>query len=184
VQQGDVHHWLTGHADDLWIVAAKAALIYLVAILGLRVAQRRTLSQWTAIDFAASVAIGAIVGRTALASNQSFAMGAVALVAVLLCHSIAMAARFHRPFAKLVDHRVRVIVEDGELRQRQLQICGLTENDVLSKLRQSGVNDLADIRYVLYETKGELTIVRRDQGGPLIESGLRDAAGYPGSRAS
>lgn len=176
--------WLTGGAGDVWMVAAKAALIYLVAVIGLRVAQRRTLSQWTAIDFAASVAVGAIIGRTALASNQSFVFGVVALVTLLVCHSIAMFARYNRGLAKLVDHRVRVIVENGKLRRGQMRICGLTKNDVEARLRQLGVNDLDGIRYVLYETKGELTIVRDDEHGSLISSGLRDAAGYPGSRAS
>jgi uncharacterized membrane protein YcaP (DUF421 family) len=85
-------------------------------------------------------------------------------------------------FAKLVDHRVRVLVDHGRLLPRQLRICGLTENDVLAKLRQQGVHDLAGLRYVLYETKGELTIVREESGepdGPLVRSGLEDAAGYP-----
>lgn len=177
-------NWLTGQAGDVWMVAAKAALIYVVAVIALRVAQRRTLSQWTAIDFAASVAVGAIVGRTALASNQSFLYGVVALVTLLVCHSIAMFGRYNRALAKLVDHRVRVIVENGELRRRQMRICGLTENDVEARLRQLGVRDLADVKYVLYETKGELTIVREGEGGPLVAHGLRDAAGYPGSRAS
>ena len=69
--------WLIGQGPGLAVVAAKATLIYLVAVLGLRIAQRRTLSQWTAIDFAATVAIGAILGRTAIAGSQSFAIGAV-----------------------------------------------------------------------------------------------------------
>ena len=45
-------------------VAAKAVLMYLAALVGLRLTYRRTLAQWTAIDFAAAVANGAIVGRT------------------------------------------------------------------------------------------------------------------------
>jgi uncharacterized membrane protein YcaP (DUF421 family) len=63
--------WLGGQAPELIGVVGKALLIYATAVLGLRVAQGRTLSQWTAIDFAAAVATGAIVGRTALASGQS-----------------------------------------------------------------------------------------------------------------
>ena len=43
-------------------VAAKAVLMYLAALVGLRLTYRRTLAQWTAIDFAAAVANGAIVG--------------------------------------------------------------------------------------------------------------------------
>jgi uncharacterized membrane protein YcaP (DUF421 family) len=70
-------------------------------------------------------------------------------------------------------------VEHGELRRDQLFICGLTENDVLAKLRERGVHNLAELRYVLYETKGELTIVREgDAEGELVRGGLESAAGY------
>jgi uncharacterized membrane protein YcaP (DUF421 family) len=175
-----MHSWLTGRAGDLWIVAAKAALMYALAVLALRASQRRTLAQWTAIDFAAAVAVGAIVGRTAVASGQSFAVGAVALVTLLVAHTVVMVARFDRRIAKLVDHRVRVLVDHGQLRRDQLRLCGLTDNDVLSKLRQQGVRRLDELRYVLYETKGELTVVHEtDPEGALVESGLRDAAGFP-----
>lgn len=177
-----MHSWLTDQGGGLGIVAAKMALMYGVAVLGLRAAQRRTLAQWTAIDFAAAVAIGAIMGRTALDSKQSFAVGAVALVTLLGLHTIVITARFNRVFAKLVDHRVRVLVDHGRLRVDQLRLCGLTDNDVIGKLRQQGVHDLGELRYVLYETKGELTIVReKDVTGddaPLVRSGLRDAAGF------
>jgi uncharacterized membrane protein YcaP (DUF421 family) len=179
-------HWLWGYGGVAEVVA-KAALMYLVAVLGLRVAHRRTLSQWTAIDFAAAVAIGALIGRTAVAKNQSFLIGAAALLTVLAAHWVMTMARFTRPLAKLVDHRVRVIVDHGKLRRDQLLICGLTDNDVLSKLRQQGVDGVSQLRYVLYETKGELTIVPEseipDEGLPeLIRIGLHDATGWPPRR--
>src|SRR4051794_9240863 len=173
--------WLTGQADELIGVFGKAVLMYGTAVIGLRIAQRRTLSQWTAIDFAAAVAIGAIVGRTALAAGQSFLVGAVALVTILAAHTIVMFGRFNRGFAKLVDHRVRVLVDHGRLRRDQLRRCGLTDNDVLSKLRQQGVGSLDELRSVLYETKGELTIVREDgsrRDPELAATGLGDAAAF------
>jgi uncharacterized membrane protein YcaP (DUF421 family) len=175
--------WLIGQGPGLAVVAAKATLIYLVAVVGLRIAQRRTLSQWTAIDFAATVAIGAILGRTAIASGQSFAIGAVALVTILAVHAVVNLARHNNVLAKAVDHRVRVLVENGSLRKGQLRICGITENDLLSKLRQQGVREMENVRYVLYETKGELTIVEatgeNEPDAELVDLGLRDAAGYP-----
>lgn len=173
--------WLTGNWQTLGTVAAKAALIYLVALGGLRVSPRRTLAQWTAIDFAAAVAIGAIVGRTAIASGQSFAIGAVALVTILFVHWLVSMGRFSPLLAKLVDHRVRVLVDHGQLRRSQLRICGVTENDIVSKLREQGVANLGELRYVFYETKGQLTIVREasTNGGDcqLVATALADAAG-------
>ena len=173
--------WLVGHATLLAEGAAKAALMYGVALLGLRFAHRRTLAQWTAIDFAAAVAIGAVMGRTAIASGQSFALGAVALVTFLAVHTFAIFLRFSSVMAKLSDHRVRVLVSHGQVRRRQLYICGITENDLLSRLRNDGVRDVSELRYVLYETKGELTLVREDRSpgeAPLVKSGLEDAAGF------
>src|SRR4051794_32123669 len=92
-----------------------------------------------------------------------------------------MFGRFDRRVAKLVDHRIRVLVEHGRVRQDQLRICRFTENDLGSQLRQLGVHRLEELRYVLYETKGELRLVREDEpGGDLVTGGLRDAASYSG----
>ncbi|HZT64703.1 MAG TPA: YetF domain-containing protein [Acidimicrobiales bacterium] len=172
--------WLDGHVGELGQVAARAGLIYATALLGLRFAQRRTLAQWTAIDFAAAVAIGSIMGRTALAHDQSVLMGVVALATIVAAHWVMSTARFSSGFAKLVDHRVRLLVVDGRLRRDQMRICGLTENDVLAQLREKGYFTLEGLRYVLYETKGGLTVVPETAGGraELIEVGLRDATGH------
>jgi uncharacterized membrane protein YcaP (DUF421 family) len=173
--------WLLSGAGPLGAAAAKAALMYLVALLGLRVAHRRTLAQWTAIDFAAAVAVGAIVGRTAVASSEPLLIGVVALLTILLAHALVTFGRYLPWVAKVTDHRVRVLVEHGRLRRRQLLVCGLTENDLFSQLRQQGVYDLGSLRYVLYETKGELTVVPekpQDEPDPsLVSRGLQDAVG-------
>ena len=151
--------WLFhGWTEDA-VAAAKAAGMYAVALVGLRLAPRRTLSQWTAIDVAAAVALGAIIGRTAIAGDQSLAVGAAALVAILAANYLVALCRFHPRVAGLVDHRVKVLVDHGRLCPRQLRRCGLIDDEVLAHLRRNGVNSLADVRYVLYESKGELTIV-------------------------
>lgn len=171
--------WLIGHWESLGIVAGKAALVYLTALFGLRLAQRRTLAQWTMVDFAAAVAIGAVMGRTAVAAGQSFVFGAVALLTFIAAHWVVSVARFNPRFGKLVDYRVRVLVHDGRIRRDQLRRCGLTDDDLVSHLRQHGHYSLEGIRYVLYEPKGALTIVEEGASGrSLVEAGLRDAAGY------
>src|SRR5919202_4112240 len=134
--------WLTAPGHVVAGVAVKAALMYGTALLGLRVAHRRTLAQWSAIDFAAAVAVGAIVGRTAVASTQPLLVGVVALLTILLAHALVTFARYLPWLTKLTDHRIRVLVDHGRLRRRQLLVCGLTEADLFSQLRQQGVYDL------------------------------------------
>jgi uncharacterized membrane protein YcaP (DUF421 family) len=173
--------WFTAPGHVVAGVAVKAALMYGTALLGLRVAHRRTLAQWTAIDFAAAVAVGAIVGRTAIARDQSYLEGAVALVTILVAHALATYARFRRWPAKLVDHRVRVLVDHGRIRPDQLRVCGVTRHDLVAQLRQRGIFDLSAVRYVLYEAKGDLTVVTDGPADdpPLVREGLDAADGRP-----
>lgn len=179
--------WLTGGWVHLGAVAAKAALMYTTALIALRLGERRTLAQWTIIDFATAVAMGAIIGRTAIAGTQSYTTGAVALLVLVAVHRAASLLRFNRVLGKLSDHRVRVLIARGELRRRELRRCGLTDNDLYAHLRQRNIFDLAGIRYVLYESKGSITVVPEEKcaspppGGdpPLVEAGVNDAAGYP-----
>lgn len=154
--------WLVGNAAQLGEVAAKALGMYVVALIGLRLGERRTLAQWRLIDFATAVAIGAIIGRTAVADSQSFVTGAVALLVLVALHRLVSVLRFLEPVSLTLDHRVRVLLVDGDLRRSQLRRCGLTDDDVYSQLRQQGVLRLDELRYVLYEPAGELTLVRKE----------------------
>lgn len=172
--------WLGAPGHVLAGVVVKAALMYGTALVGLRLAHRRTLAQWTAIDVAAAVAVGAIVGRTAIARDQSYLEGALALGTVLLAHFAVTLARARPWVGRAVDHRVRVLVEHGRIRTDQLRLTGVTEHDLLAQLRQRGVFDLSGVRFVLYEAKGDLTVVPEDAAAaPLVREGLDAAAGWP-----
>ncbi len=175
-------HWLTGDWTHTGSVAAKAALMYVTALVALRVGERRTLAEWTIIDFATAVAMGAVIGRTAIAGTQSYVTGAVAVVTLVAVHRVVSALRFTEPVGRLVDHRVRVLVEHGKVRTQELRKCAITYNDLVAHLRQRGFFSLDGIRYVLYESKGDLTIVPESASAadvPLVSDGLANAANYP-----
>jgi hypothetical protein len=71
---------LIGGSSGLGWAAVKAVLLFGVAVIGLRLGERRTLAQLSAFDSAVAVAIGAIIGRGATAPDTSFTSSATALV--------------------------------------------------------------------------------------------------------
>ena len=162
-------------------MVGKTVLMFAVAVLGLRLAQRRTLAQWTIIDVVAAVAVGAIVGRTAVAGSESSVTGAVALGTLVAAHRLLSRLRLRPSIRPLLDHRIRILVADGELRRDQLRLCGIPEDDLYAHLRENGVADLSELRYLIYESKGGLTIVRHDvpTGATMIRLALDGAKDYP-----
>ncbi len=164
---------LVGGAGDLGWVIVKAVLLFAVAVIGLRLGERRTLAQLGAFDFAVAVAIGAIIGRTATASSTSFATGAVALVTLLAAHRLVALLRRHSQIARILDHPPRVLVAHGKIDQRELARAGLTTADVYALLRQHGTADIAQVGYLLYETRGTTTLIDADgEPGPVMREGL------------
>jgi uncharacterized membrane protein YcaP (DUF421 family) len=170
---------LIGGASGLGWVAVKAVLLFAVAVIGLRLGERRTLAQLSAFDFAVAVAIGAIIGRGATASDTSFATSAVALVTLLVAHRVVAIARRHSRVVRLIDHPPRVLVARGQLQAKELARAGLTDADVYALLRENGVGDLSQVGYLLYETRGTVTVTSAGrEPGPLMRDAL-NASGYP-----
>lgn len=164
---------LIGGASGLGWVAVKAVLLFAVAIIGLRLGERRTLAQLSAFDFAVAVAIGAIIGRGATAHDTSFATSAIALVTFLVAHRIVAILRRHSRVVRLIDHPPRLLVARGALQEAELARAGLTVADVYALLRENGVGDLGQVGYLIYETRGAVTLVRADhEPGPLMRDAL------------
>ncbi|HEY6314353.1 MAG TPA: YetF domain-containing protein [Streptosporangiaceae bacterium] len=173
---------LIGGAAGLGWVAVKAVLLFTVAVIGLRLGERRTLARLSAFDFAVAVAVGAIIGRGATSSDTSFATSAVALVTFLVVHRVVAIGRLHSRVVRLIDHPPRVLVAGGELQRGELARTGLTAEDVSALLRENGVGDLGQVGYLLYETRGVVTVIGADRElSPLARDGL-NAAGYHRAR--
>jgi uncharacterized membrane protein YcaP (DUF421 family) len=164
---------LIGGASGLGWVAVKAVLLFAVAVIGLRLGERRTIAQLSAFDFAVAVAIGAIIGRGATAADTSFASSAVALVTFLVAHRVVAILRRHSRVVRLIDHPPRVLVARGELQEGELARAGLTAADVYALLRENGARDLGQVGYLLYEPRGAVTLIGADrEPGPLARDGL------------
>jgi uncharacterized membrane protein YcaP (DUF421 family) len=171
---------LIGGVSGLGWAALKAVLMFVVAVVGLRIGERRTLAQLGVYDFAVAVAVGALIARTATSTTTPFATGAVALVTLLLAHRGITLLRRHHLLGPLVDAPPRVLIANGNPQHRELAKAGLTLEDVLALLRVNNVTSIEDVQYMLYESRGALTIVTGDGPvGPLVRDGLAAARFSP-----
>lgn len=174
---------IVGHAGSLGWVALKAALLFLTAVAAFRVSGRRTLAEMSAIDFAAAVAIGAIIGRVPNSSTTSYLQGAVTLITILAVHSLLTRLRLRPRVALIIDHPSRLLVRDGLVQEKWLRRCGLTRTDLFGRLRQQGVTDLSEVRYAIFEQRGSISVVPRaaSPDGDLVDEDILglELAGRP-----
>jgi uncharacterized membrane protein YcaP (DUF421 family) len=173
---------LVGNSHALGWVAVKALLLYLTAVFGFRVGERRTLAEMSAFDFIAAVAVGAIVGRVPNADTTSYMAGAVTLITILLAHRAISHLRRSPTIAPIFDHPPQVLVSDGKLIESQLRRSGLARHDLFGLLRQHGVTHLADVHLVIFEQRGKISVIRRNDLTTPDPDLLREIAGMDGPR--
>jgi len=164
---------LIGGVGELGWVAAKAVLLYLTAVLCLRFGGGRTLADLSPFDFVAVAAVGSVVGRLPSASDSSYLAGAATLVAVLAAHGCVSRLRRFPSVAHLLERAPRLLVAHGEVLDRELRRCGMTEGDLRALLRQRGVGDMSEARFVVLERRGQISVIRGGQGGAEPET-VRD----------
>lgn len=151
--------FVTGNPDLLGMVALKALLLYLTAVLAFRVGERRTLADMSPFDFIAAVAVGSVVGRVPNAHDTGFYEGATTLAAILAAHALITRLRHLKPVAALTDHPPRILVTEGAIHKRELRRSGITQADLESMLRQRNIYDLSQVKYVILEQRGRISVV-------------------------
>ncbi|GAA0397149.1 DUF421 domain-containing protein [Microbispora corallina] len=146
--------------------AVKAVALFLTAAVAFRLTERRTMAEFAPFDWVAAVAVGALVGRTATATDASWLTGSAALLTLLGAHAAVTRLRFLPGLGRLVDPPLRVLIRDGEVNRRNLRRCGLTEADLAAVLRQHGHHGPADVHLAVFEAKGAVSVLARPPGAP------------------
>jgi uncharacterized membrane protein YcaP (DUF421 family) len=159
-------HVLIGDWHYVVYAAIKALALFLTAAAALRLTERRTLAEFAPFDWATAVAVGAIIGRTATATDASWLVGAAALVTLLGAHAAVARLRFRPAFARLIDPPLRVLIRDGEINRANLRQCRMTEADLYAVLRRHGCTDVAQVHLAIFEAKGTVSVLKLPSRDP------------------
>lgn len=163
--------WFGASWSTIGWVASSTAAMYLVTVVMVRLAGRRTVAQLSAYDVVVTIAIGSIIAGTVLSPTTGLVQGLTSLVTLLgLQIVLAWSRQRFGPLGRILDFRPEIVVRDGSLRPPHgLLTSQLTEQELTSLLRQQGVFDLHGLTLVILEPGGGVSVVppqRRD--GQLV----------------
>ena len=134
--------------------------IYLAFIALVRITGPRALSSTSSFDFACVVAFGAILGRTVLLTDPTLAIGVVALVSFLALQSLLGLGRQNARLYRWLNPSPILLVADGELLSDNMRRAHVVEDEVRQAVRRAGARSLSEIRCVVLERNGALSVVR------------------------
>lgn len=144
-------------------MALRAAVVYIAAVIMVRLGASRAFSRNTALDVVMAIIFGATLSRAINGSAPLWpTLGAGALLVALHWLLSAVSVAFE-PAGKLFKGKVLVLVHDGAVNQSALRKAEISEAELLADLRgQLHTDDLSCVREARLERGGRVSFVTRD----------------------
>lgn len=140
------------------LVATGIGAYLFFIVLVRRVAPRR-LASAPLFDFGCLIACGAVVGATALASQSSLTSLTLTLTTLVGMHQLLGLLSQYRTINALANRSPLLLVQDGVLLRDNVRKANLGEEDVRLAIRRSGFHLVSDVRYVVLERDGGLSVI-------------------------
>ncbi len=147
-------------------IAVRGSVMYLTLFFLLRVLLKRESGTTGMTDLLVIVLI-ADAAQNGMASDYTSVADGVVLVSVIIAWAYVLDAIAYRwrPAARLIRPNSLVLVREGRMLHRNMRRELVTEEELYAKIREQGVDDLAEVREVRMESDGQFSVITRSGGG-------------------
>ena len=172
--------FLSQTAPDLvlrGIILSAAALVWVTLLI--RLNGLRSLSKMTNFDFVMTVALGSLVAGAAQASEwSSFAQAMIAMAGLFITQFVA--ARLRKSSESIEDamqNEPILLMRDGQILHEALDKTRVAESDLIAKLREANVLHFEEVRAVVLETTGDVSVLHGDRLDEKLIANVRSGSG-------
>ena len=155
-----------GPVSLLWIA-------WVVKLIGLR-----SFSKMTAFDFITTVATGSLLGNAASAATwQSFFIANGAMLALLGAQAMIAGLRVSsfKGF-QVMENEPIILMSNGVMNQENMNKTRVTRDDLFAKLREANALDISQIRAVVLETTGDISVLHGEKLDDALLESVRSSA--------
>lgn len=135
-------------------------VVLLVRINGLR-----SFSKMTNFDFVMTVAVGSLLAGAGQATKWSgFMQILLAMVALFIAQYLtARLRKSSQVFETLIQNKPIVLMRDGQIIEAALTETRVAKSDLIAKLREANVLHFSEVRAVILETTGDISVLHGEQ---------------------
>ncbi|QLE02841.1 DUF421 domain-containing protein [Galbibacter sp. BG1] len=145
--------------DSIVNISITATGIYIAVIAYTRIFGKRSFSKMSSFDFAMTVAVGSIIATTILSSTVSMMEGIIGLGMTYVLQLSAAVLRRYKIFKNAIDNTPLLLMYKDKILHNNLKKARVSEEDLRAKLREANVLRLEDVKAVIFETTGSISVL-------------------------
>ncbi|WJY18563.1 DUF421 domain-containing protein [Alteriqipengyuania flavescens] len=148
-----------------------AALVWVVTLV--RLVGLRSFSKMTSFDFVMTVAMGSLVAGAAQDTKALEFLQTMAAMAGLFMVQLIIAVVRKKSdwFEDAISNDPCILMRDGKINEEALSTTRVSRSDLLAKLREANVLSFEEVRAVVLETTGDISVLHGEKlDDALIEN--------------
>ena len=165
--------WIAAEGDAALMVVLSAVALYALLILFTRLVGLRSFSKMSGFDFAITIAIGSVLASVTLWQKPTLWEGTVALGALFGLQFVVGNLRKRLPrVTGLIDNAPLLLMDGTTVLSENLRRANMTEADLRAKLREANVTQLEQVRAVVMESTGDVSVLHAPPEAPALDDEL------------
>lgn len=138
-----------------------ASISYLALFMFVRISGKRTLAKLNAFDFVVTVTLGSTLSSMIL-NKVTITEGLVALlVIIILQYALARLAMQSKTMEKAINSEPTLLFYNGRFLEDAMSKEVITQEEIYAEVRKFRIENIEDIRAVVLELNGEITVVKK-----------------------
>lgn len=145
------------------LILGPFSLIWIASVV--RLIGLRSFSKMTAFDFVTTVATGSLLANAASANTwMDFIISNAAMLALLGTQAVIAAMRVRSvKWLGVLENEPILLMRDGTMLHENMKRTRVAEPDLRAKLREANVLDLSQVRAVVLETTGDISVLHGER---------------------
>lgn len=142
----------------------RTVILYVFIIVAIRLMGKRQISDMQPSELVVTLVISDVASLPMQNVSQPLLSGVVpvlVLVALEIAASVIMLKS--RRIRRAVCGSPVVVIENGEVLQKQMKRLRMTTDELCAQLRQQNIFSLQDVQYCIVETNGSLSVLEQPQ---------------------
>ena len=145
-------------------IAARSAVMFLVALMLIRLAGMRPFGKGESFDQIITFLIGAILSRGVVGATPFFSTIVSAIVIILIHKILSKLSIYSRAMGKLFKGNNYVLYRDGEFVKENMEKANISDNDIFEELRlQCKSTKMDNIQEILLERTGKISFIQKNK---------------------
>ena len=166
-QPFDWHRMFLGDAAGflyLLEIAFRTAVMYLYALVFARFVGKRSVGQISPFEFIMIIVISSAAGDPMFYHNVPLIHGILVLTVVMLLHrAMSIVTDRSERGEDVLEGEPVLIIENGSVVASALGAGTLSRRELMSQLRQQGIQDVGEVEKAFFEPSGKLSLFQASQ---------------------